>query len=86
MKLTEKHLQVYKAQREMGVGRICNDISQEITYMLTSEEWKELGEAKLKTPGYDCFDTPAIHMDFELLNVIEYFLFEAARKQMGEGL
>jgi hypothetical protein len=45
MKLTAKHLELYKKVSERGEGRICNDLNPDEVELLTPGQWKEMAKA-----------------------------------------
>jgi hypothetical protein len=85
MKLTAKHLELYKKVSERGEGRICNDLNPDEVELLTPGQWKEMAKAYHDWNGdpeefleYSNYVLP----DFCVLSYLRFLILNEVKKQL----
>jgi hypothetical protein len=85
MKLTAKHLELYKKVSERGEGRGSSDLNPDEVKLLTPDQWKEMAKAFHDWNGdpeefleYSNYVLP----DFCVLGYLRFLILDEVKKQL----
>jgi len=85
MRLTAKHLELYKKVSERGEGRCSSDLAPEESELLTPDQWKEMSKAFHDwngDPKTFLERTNFVLPDFCVLSYLRFLILNEVKKQL----